>query len=85
MRQVQASEAKTHLPRLLDEVARGATIVVTRYGRPIARIVPETEGREAEVARAVDELRSVRRAIEGRGAGGWSWEELRALRDEGRR
>jgi antitoxin (DNA-binding transcriptional repressor) of toxin-antitoxin stability system len=36
LREVQASEAKTHLPRLLDEVERGATIVITRHGRCIA-------------------------------------------------
>ena len=40
MREIQASEAKTHLPRLLDEVERGETIVITRHGRAIARIVP---------------------------------------------
>ena len=33
MREVQASEAKAHLPRLLDEVERGETIVITRHGR----------------------------------------------------
>ena len=41
MREIQASEAKTHLPQLLDEVERGETIVITRHVRAIARIVPE--------------------------------------------
>ena len=41
MREIQASEAKTHLPQLLDDVERGETIVITRHGRAIARIVPE--------------------------------------------
>lgn len=40
MREVQASEAKTHLPRLLTDVERGETIVITRHGRPIARLIP---------------------------------------------
>jgi hypothetical protein len=31
MRAVQASEAKTHLPHLLDEVARGRTVIITRH------------------------------------------------------
>jgi prevent-host-death family protein len=43
MREVQASEAKTHLPQLLDEVERGETLVITRHGRPIARIIPEPQ------------------------------------------
>ena len=41
MREIQASEAKTHLPQLLNDVERGETIVITRHGRAIARIVPE--------------------------------------------
>ena len=84
MREVQASEAKTHLPRLLDEVERGETIVITRHGRPIARIVPEVSRRQAENAKAVEELRAVRRSIAARGAS-LSWDELQAYRDEGRR
>ena len=37
-REVQASEAKTHFARLLDEVERGETIIITRHGQAIARI-----------------------------------------------
>ena len=40
MREVQASEAKVHLLRLLDAVERGETVIITRHGKPIARIVP---------------------------------------------
>ena len=39
MKQVGVYEAKTQLPRLLDEVEQGETITITRYGRPIARLV----------------------------------------------
>jgi prevent-host-death family protein len=84
MREIQASEAKTHLPRLLDEVERGETIVITRHGRAIARIVPEVSRRQVEIAAAVDDLRALRRSIAARG-GSLSWDELKALRDEGRR
>ena len=61
MREVQASEAKTHLPQLLDEVERGATVIITRHGRAIARLVPETERRQAEIARAIESIRARRR------------------------
>ena len=47
MRDIQASDAKTHLPQILDEVERGETVRITRHGRPIARIVPETNRRQA--------------------------------------
>ena len=36
MREIQASEARTQLSQLLDEVERGKTLVITRHGRPIA-------------------------------------------------
>ena len=84
MREIQASEAKTHLPRLLDEVERGETIVITRHGRAIARIVPEVSRRQAEIAAAVADLRALRGSIAARGES-LSWDKLKAFRDEGRR
>ncbi len=36
-----SSEFKTHCLRILDEVARsGVAVVVTKRGRPVARLVP---------------------------------------------
>ena len=61
MREIQASEAKTHLPRLPNDVKRGETIVITRHGRPIARLVPETQRRQEEIERAIESIRSLRR------------------------
>ena len=40
MRKVSTSEAKTHLSALLDDVARGETIIITKRGRPVARLTP---------------------------------------------
>jgi prevent-host-death family protein len=40
MKVVNTHEAKTHLSRLLDEVAAGAEIVIARAGKPIARLAP---------------------------------------------
>jgi prevent-host-death family protein len=40
MRRVGALEAKTHLSRLLSDVAAGETITITRRGRPIAELSP---------------------------------------------
>jgi prevent-host-death family protein len=37
---VNIHEAKTHLSRLLAEVAAGEEIVIARAGKPVARIVP---------------------------------------------
>lgn len=36
---VNVHEAKTHLSRLLEQVAQGEEIVIARSGRPMARLV----------------------------------------------
>lgn len=49
MRQVGVYDAKTQLPRLLEDVERGETITITRHGKPVARLVPvRSSGRSAE-------------------------------------
>lgn len=40
MRKVNVHEAKTHLSRLVDEVAEGEEIVIAKAGKPMARLVP---------------------------------------------
>ena len=44
MRSIGAYEAKTHLPRLLDEVAKGERITITKHGTPVAILVPPGPG-----------------------------------------
>ena len=45
MHQVTVHEAKTHLSRLLREIAEGEDVVITRSGQPVARLVAIQEGR----------------------------------------
>lgn len=40
IREVGALEAKTHLSRLLDEVAGGETIYITKHGKRVAELRP---------------------------------------------
>lgn len=61
MREIQASEAKTHLPQLLDEVERGETLVITRHGRAIARIVPEPLQQQKEIDEAIAGIKTLRK------------------------
>jgi prevent-host-death family protein len=77
-REVQASEAKTHLPQLLDDVERGETIIITRHGRPIARIVPEAAQRQREIDEALADIQALRKHT-----GKVSIEEILAWRHEG--
>jgi len=78
MRDIQASEAKTHLPQILDEVERGETVRITRHGQPIARLVPETNRRQAEIDTAIENIRALRRRT-----GKITPEEILSFRREG--
>jgi prevent-host-death family protein len=78
MREVQASEAKTHLPQLLDEVERGETLVITRHGRAIARIIPETQRRQEEIDKAIENMKALRKRT-----GKVTVEEILSARHEG--
>ncbi len=80
MREVQASEAKTHLPELLNAVERGETIVIRRHGRAVARLVPEAEIRQAEIDRAIEEIRRLPSRKQN-----VPLEEILSARDEGRK
>lgn len=84
MRTVQASEAKTHLLKLLDAVEKGETVVITRHGRPIARLTPEADRRQAEIDEAIGRIRAIGQRNRER-HGPISVEELLSARDEGRR
>ena len=65
MERIGSYEAKTHLPRLLDRVARGESLTITRHGRPVARLVPVDSRRERAreaAARIVERRRHLERA-----------------------
>jgi prevent-host-death family protein len=79
MKTVGAYEAKTHLPSLLEEVAQGARITITKHGVPVALLVPPVSVKETPVMTIVEELRRFRK---GKTLGDL---QLRALREEGRR
>jgi prevent-host-death family protein len=81
-REVQASEAKTHLPRLLDAVERGETIIITRHGRRIARIVPDAERRQQEIKEAIDNIKKLGKKIREE-TGGATIEEIISSIHEG--
>jgi prevent-host-death family protein len=64
MQTIQASEAKTKFLSILDDVERGASVIVTRHGKPIARIIPDEAVKTAnEIARR-EKVREAIRDIE---------------------
>jgi prevent-host-death family protein len=76
---VGAFEAKTHLSALLERVANGEEVIITKHGRPVARLVSATATDQGKVDDVVEKLKRLRK---GTTLGGLSWKELR---DEGRR
>ena len=62
-RQIRSSEARTHFFRLLDDVERGETIVITRHGRPIARLTPEIDSRREDIRKAIEAMRALRASL----------------------
>jgi len=80
MKTVQASIAKARFAELLDDVEHGETVVITRHGQAVARLMPETDARRADARRAIQEIREARK-----NAPRATVEEILAWRDEGRR
>jgi prevent-host-death family protein len=80
MRQVGAFEAKTHLARLLDEVARGETIEITRHGVPVAHMVPPQRRGATSLESTIAQIKALRESV-----APVNQEEIRAMREEGRR
>ncbi|HEY6056464.1 MAG TPA: type II toxin-antitoxin system prevent-host-death family antitoxin [Candidatus Limnocylindrales bacterium] len=60
MRHIGAYEAKTHLPRLLDDVAKGETITITKHGVPVAVLSPAGTRPVLDVDAAIAGLRAFR-------------------------
>ena len=73
-------EAKNQLSALLDDVEGGGEVVITRRGKPIARLTAYDTGFDREKARrAAEGLRAARRGVT---LGGLS---IKDLINEGRR
>jgi prevent-host-death family protein len=76
---VGAFDAKTNFSALLERVERGEQIVITRRGKPVARLMPIATARKVKVSDAMAKLRKLRK---GAALGGLPWKELR---DAGRK
>lgn len=84
---VSVVEAKTRLSKLLDRVARGEEVVITRREKAVARMVPEGGRRLTSVEQAVGDLQQLQQRIRARSKKSrrLSDSEVRAAIEEGRR
>ena len=82
MREIGAFEAKNTLGTLLDRVEEGEEIVITRHGKPVARLVPNAGNIDRSQAEAAAER--IRARVRSVMIGGLNWNDLKADRDAGR-
>jgi prevent-host-death family protein len=80
MHTVGVFEAKNRLTALLDEVERGGEVLITRRGKPIARVLSATPGFDRDKARRA--AAGLRALSKGQTLGGLS---IKDLVSEGRR
>jgi prevent-host-death family protein len=82
MTSIGLDEARTRLSELLDQVARGEKILITRRGKPAALLVPPPLEAEWDVREVVREMLEIRDRA-GPTLGGTA--TIRELIEEGRR
>ena len=79
MKTVGAYDAKTHLPKLLELVAKGERITITKHGVPVAVLQPADFTKSTPVREVIDQLKQFRA---GHHLGALS---IREMIEEGRR
>lgn len=80
MEEIGAFEAKTHFSALLERVAQGETITITRRGAPVARLVPVAAAPDRR--RREEAIERIKALAKRHTLGGLDW---KSLRDEGRK
>ncbi len=70
MRTVSLMTANQEFSKLVREVERGEGFLITRRGRPVAKLVPHTAGKAADPAWAAAHRRMMARLEEGAPLGG---------------
>ena len=78
METIGSFEAKTHWSALLEKVSSGQEIIITKRGKPIARLIPEAQAQMSAMDDAIKALKALRKGIT------LGQEDWKALRDEGR-
>jgi len=73
--------AKTHFSQLLDRVAKGEEITITRHDRPVARLVPADRPSREHVATVFRRMDALRQSL----PKSKDKTSLKGLIDEGRR
>ena len=80
MKIVGCFEAKTHFSDLLRLTDKGEEVLITRHGKPVAKLVPAESQTNAEIKETIQKMRELRKGVSlGEGI------TLRELIEEGRK
>jgi prevent-host-death family protein len=85
MKAFGAFEGKNNFGKLLDLVEAGEEVVITRHGKPVARLVPNSDALPSKAERARAAAGRIRSRARTRNTGSFNWEEWKKFRDEGRK
>ena len=72
-------DAKTHLSALLERVAQGEEITITKHGTPVALVVPAGNRRKKDPRKVAERIRALRKGAKLKGL------TVRQLIEKGRR
>ena len=64
--QIGAFEAKTHFSQILEKTEQGEDFIVTRRGKPVAKIIPFRQEPEMTFKEAVEGLKEMRKLYRGK-------------------
>jgi prevent-host-death family protein len=79
--QIGAFEAKTHFSQIIEKVENGADFVITKRGKPVAKIIPFEEEVKMTRKEAIEKMIEMRKLY--RGEPGWGI--IKESIEEGRR
>jgi prevent-host-death family protein len=79
MNSIGLFDAKTHLSALLERVAQGEEITITKHGVPVALLVPAANRRKKDPKKVAERIRALRCGARLEGI------TIRQLLEEGRR
>ena len=62
---IGAFEAKTHFSQILEKAEKGEDFIVTKRGKPVAKIIPFEQEKKMTFTEAVEQLKEFRKLYRG--------------------
>jgi prevent-host-death family protein len=64
--QIGIFEAKTHLSKIIENVENGADFIISKRGKPVAKIIPFEQEKKMSRKEAIEELIALRKHYKGK-------------------